>query len=143
MAYVLEKITKVDQEKIIKDAECDPKKRSALIYARDHHEFAASWAVDREHDGYFLLAPVTVREESWDRPYYIFVRNRLWRANSKASIGNQFYLDEEVLPPPDVLLEVQQEIRTAFAIYGRWGDGPLNEFGKPEFAVIPEFEERA
>lgn len=143
MTYVLETISKEDQEKIIKDAASDPKKRSSLIYARDHHEFPTSWAVDREHDSYLMLAPVMVREDSWDRPYYIFAKGGMWQIKSKASVGNQIYFDEMTLPPSPALLDVQQEIRAAFAVYGRWGDGPLNEFGKPEFALSPEFTERA
>ena len=139
MTYVLEKITPEDQEKIIKDAVCDPKKQERLTYAMAHQEFTQSWVIDRERNCYLLRMPSTMREEDWDTPYFIFVDGCMYRINREGQAGHRVYFDEAVLPTASSLTKLQDEIRAAFAVYGCWGDGPLNDRGVPVWAIDPQF----
>ena len=138
MTYVLEKITPEDQKKIIKDAEFNPNKQERLIYAVKHQEFTESWAIDRERNCYLLKMPSSTREEDWDTPYFIFVKGNMYRVNREGQAGNNVYFDEELLIAEPLFTELQEEIRAAFAIYGCWGDGPLNERGIPVWDISPK-----
>lgn len=126
MTYLLKKITLKDQEKIIEDASTNSREQQRLAFAMKRQEFTDSWAIDRDRNYYLLLMPCAMREEQWDTPYLVFVKGEMYRINRKGQAGHQFYFDEEVLPATPLLAELQEEIRTAFAVYGCWGEGPLN-----------------
>lgn len=138
MPYLLENITLQDQEKIINDAIRDELKHGSLMRAREWGKFANTWAVDRGRDCYFLLAPILVREEAMDRPYYAYIDGQMYKIK-RVGWTQQVYFDEQNLPSGPRLLEIQEEVRNAFAVYGEWGQGPMNQIGKPQFALNPEF----
>ena len=46
-------------------------------------------------------------------------------------------------PNSELLSFAEEEVTKAFQVYGRFGNGVLNEFGKPEFKVDPEFKGKA
>jgi hypothetical protein len=142
MTYLLEKISLQDQGKIISDASNDPPKQRELTYARDHRDFAETWAFDRERNFYLFMAPTTTRPESIDRPYLMFFQGAFYRINTEGAAGHLVYFDEDPPPPESLVAELQEEVRAAFAIYGRYGSGPLNKRGVPVYAIVAEFKER-
>lgn len=143
MAYVLEKISEADQEKILTDANCDQDKLNKLNRNRHFKDSCRTWAVDRERNYYMFSAPITTREQTTDRPYYIYFKNVFYEICTEGWFGNRVYFDENSRPSSESFSELEKEVKTAFAVYGRYGDGPLNERGDPEFAITPEFKERA
>lgn len=139
MTYVLEKIAPEDRERIIEDAGCDPAKKRDLVHAsRYPRDFPKTWAVDRERSAYLYFAPVLVRPESMGTSLYFFFEGILYEIRVETPFGNEVSI---VAPPQGPQShKVQEELVSAFAVFGRYSTGPLNEFGHPEFAFVPEFK---
>jgi hypothetical protein len=139
MAYILEKITLEDREKIIKDAACDEVKQHNLSYAKNHNDFPETWTINRECNYYLFLAPIITRPEIMKCPLYFYFKKNLYEIYFESAFGNKIgFLD---VPAPELLKEFQKELVVAFAVFGRGGHGALNEFGNPEFSIVPEFGE--
>lgn len=83
MAYVLEKMTLEDKNKIFTDLELDPKKKQ-LVIAYKLFEFfdRVNWAVDRKSNSYIILAPISL-EHPLDHKFYFFIRKIGMRSGSK------------------------------------------------------------
>lgn len=137
MAYVLEPITPADIDKMISDTAGTPRTQGDLIIAKTYRGFPETWAIDRNRNYYFLGKPMPSLEQLFDRPYCIFARGQMYTIRVEGR-GNRVYFDGENLPPAHLLAEVQDEIKAAFIVYGRWGTGPT-EGGRPVHAVLPEF----
>ena len=132
MAYILEKITHADREKILADA--DSIKRSHLHmrggYFEDGIDFF--WAIDRERDMYLLGAP-TVESRSSYAYFYFHINSVMYRLRVKKSKDEAVQLDE--LPPQSLFNQFKNEVMSAFAVHGLCG---LPD-GEPPF--LPFFEE--
>jgi hypothetical protein len=135
MTYVLEKITLEDQEKIIKDAACDARKRLALNFDKQRKIFREFWAIDRERDYYLLRAPLEERPESSTRGFYMFFDGVIYDVYLENMFDNKTSFKPNVKPSPQLLAE----ITAAFTVLGRFSCGPLDKHGNPEYAVVPEF----
>lgn len=86
MAYVLEEITAEDIEKIINDAPSNPRRQGHLLTAKKYSAFPDTWAIDRERNCYLLWKPMQRREESFDRPYYIFALGRTYQIRTEGGV---------------------------------------------------------
>jgi hypothetical protein len=139
MPYVLEAITPSDQEKIILDAATDMIKKRKLIHAKENGEFTRTWATDRDRGFYLLKVPSLFPDEMTDVPYYVFIHERMYRVN-RIGTTHRVYFDEEISDPSTRLLEIQDEVRAAAAVYGIWGFGPMQEIGKQEYPLQLEFD---
>ena len=133
MAYTLESITQPDQEKIVKDSACDPRKQTRLEYALRSRTFPRVWAVDRERDCYLIMRPVVTREDGLD--YYAFIDGYMYGINKVDLYGHDVYFDEKNLPSKEALYAAQQEITSAFEIFGALGTGPTDEPLYPNFTT--------
>jgi hypothetical protein len=138
MAYVLEKITPEDQERIIAEAVDDPPTQKHLVYARSCGAFARTWAIDRERGYYLLLAPRLMREDSWENPFYIRLKDRMYRVESQGQVGYRMRFSEKCFPVT-LLQEMLDEIKAALAVHGAWGEGPFNDRNEPQHEVNPKF----
>lgn len=139
MAYALEAISMEDQQKILKDAECDPiKKRNLTYFATTSGDFPKKWVIDRERDYYMFISPWMVRpEDSSMHSRYFFFDGFMYEFLAPTFWGDEIkFID---IPPESQFSRYQEEITLAFAVSGRGSGGPLNEFGDPEFAFVPVF----
>jgi hypothetical protein len=126
--YTLEKITEEVQDRIIKDAVDDPPRQSSLIAAKRNRVFDGNWAIDHERNCYLLWDFSRALEEMEDAPYLAFVRGVMYRVRMDGSFRRKIYFHKKKAPAdPGLLREVQGEIRSAFKIYGRHGDGPKKD----------------
>ncbi|KJV05286.1 hypothetical protein [Methylocucumis oryzae] len=89
MAYVLETITSEDQEKILKDAECDEEKHGLLRYAKDHVDFPETWAIDYQRNYYMLIAPVIVRPDEPGGAIFFYFKGFLFEICIESPFGNK------------------------------------------------------
>ncbi|WP_426210240.1 hypothetical protein [Massilia sp. TWP1-3-3] len=142
MAYHLEPITKADHEKIFQDAEAFPRKKSWMTAAVAASAFPKNWAVDRERNCYLLCMPIMVRTDSMEEGYIAFVERHMHQVKLPNVFGQTVYIDEVPLPSGEALAALHQEISAGFAVLGKFGDGPKNEFGMDEFAIVPVFVQK-
>ena len=121
MTYVLETITPEDQEKILRDAECDERKKKILIrrgyFNKD--EPPRDWVIERDKNSYLFWAPRPPMDQSY---YYYFYFNNFLYALRINSISNciVYFDDKPFFPPPD-LAEFKQAIIDAFSVFGVGG----------------------
>lgn len=138
MAYVLEKITLEDLQKIISDA--DPEKQSTFLYAQREEQKALTsyrylpthWAIDRERNCYVLIAPLGAEMAcscSYGQPYYLFSYGHMYRFRRSGICGFQFHFDERITPPEEELSRAQQEFDLAMRCHGTHGDNSLPYHG--------------
>jgi hypothetical protein len=118
MTYVLEEITLADQEKILKDAECDERKKRLLI-RRDYFnkdEPPREWAVNRDKNSYLFWAPRPPMDQN--SYYYFYFNNFLYALHFKSQVDCVVYFDDTPFPTPPRLTEFKQAIVNAFSAYG-------------------------
>jgi hypothetical protein len=142
MAYALANITQEDREKIKRDASSSPDKLRWLNAAEQLDAFPLTWALDLERDCYLMPMPIESRGDTNDVPYLMHVEGQLYKIERVGAYADLMHFDEDSLPSVDKLRAVEGEVTAAFAVYGCWGDGPLNERGQLEFAVVPEFTKK-
>lgn len=139
MTYVLADITEADHEKIKLDASYSREKLRWLNAAVKLEAFPRTWALDRERNCYLMIMPTESRGESVEFSYLMFVEGRFFKVDRLGAYGGEMCFDEDALPSEVVMDNVKAEVAAAFAVYGAWGEGPLNKRGKIEFDVVPEF----
>lgn len=138
MTYVLETITQQDQEKIIKDAECDPLKNRDFVYAtRNPRDFPQNWVIDRERNFYMCFRPVLMRPETMGDSLYFYFKEYLYEIRIRSPFSNEVEFVD--IPPPFLLNEFQREIVAAFTVFGRSGGGAIDCLGNPD-TISPEFK---
>ena len=77
MAYFLETISSEDEEKILKDAECDENKKNVLVRRRFFEDKGChKWAIDRDKNSYLFSAPKPPKYS--DSFYYFYFRGFLY-----------------------------------------------------------------
>ncbi len=117
MAYVLETITPEDQGKILKDAECDERKKKALIrrgyFNKD--EPPRDWAIDRIQNSYLFWAPRPPMNP--DYHCYFYFNDFLYALRFKSKVDCVVYFDDAKLPNLSLLPSIKQEIANAFLAY--------------------------
>ena len=138
MTYMLERITPEDQSRIITDAADDPRTQKHLAYARSCDAFAKTWAIDRERGCYLLFAPRLMPEDSSTNPFYIRVKEKMYRIESEGQIGYRMRFSEKRFPIA-LLHELLDEIKAALSVFGAWGEGPFNDRNQPQYEVNPQF----
>lgn len=139
MGYVLEKISDADLKKIYSDAACNPSKQRLLKIRRFLDEpTGLTWAVDRERDIYLLHGP-NPRPEPTFGGYYIFhfSKNMLW-LRVKGITDQTIYVEDGQSFAKYLTRDLQEEIKAAFSVYGRTGEGPAGDF-----RFSPIFEKKA
>jgi hypothetical protein len=137
--YVLEKISIEDKKKIIANAGEQNDTFNLLVSADRENVFPESWAIDRDSGHYLFSAPIMVRSDSLDRPYFFNFNGKLVCFSSEGQDGVWFKFNSDLTTENRSL--IIEEIESAFAVYGRWGSGPLNKRGKPTFFVVPKFRD--
>lgn len=137
MAYVLEKISEEDKKKILVDANGDQRKRNRLVRTDHLDGPGMMWAVNRENDMYMFWIPV-MREESGQFHYYFYFKNALYEIYLEDLFENLVHFVGNSVPVEPALSELQAEIKAAFSVYGRFGQGVNHSID----VVIPEFKAR-
>lgn len=114
MAYVLEAIKPIDQEKIVSDA--DEMKRSHLQMRGGHfnEEVQLVWAIDRERDMYLLGAP-TFESRSPYAYFYFHFNSVLYGFRINKSRQEIVQFDD--MPHTSILAQFQKELTEAFAVH--------------------------
>ena len=142
MAYVLANITQANREKIKGDAAMSAANLYWLCTAEERDLFPTTWAFDVERNSYLMRMPRLSRGETNDFLYLIFVSGNFYTIEKEGAYGGEMHFDDRSIPKADVLKNVEDEVTAAFAVYGCWGNGPLNERGQIEFDVVPEFTKK-
>ncbi|WP_157883311.1 hypothetical protein [Pseudomonas sp. ATCC 13867] len=143
MSFVLERITSVEQVRVINDAERASLDYDTLVYAKNHQLFADAWAVDKEKDCYLLRAPRVMREDGENRTYYFYFKGELYKFYLVGWFGGEVRFNDSSISLSSLPSGFKGAVTAAFAVYGESGSGPLNQFGNPEFAISPIFKEGA
>lgn len=130
MAYVVEKITPEDQQKILRDAACDPEKMKTLSNGfRDG--FVHGWIVDRERDCYMIGKPRFVRMDAEDFRRYFFFKGCMYEISQLSFFGYDVAIID--MPPESQLEEFKQEVTAACMATGPDSAfTPIFKFGKGE-----------
>lgn len=117
MAYVLEKITPADQEKILKDAECDANKKNLLTRSRLFRDSVGNeWAVDRDKNSYLLWVPPPPRSQA--HCYYFYFHDFLYALRFDSYVDCVIHFDDARLPDQSLLPEFKKAIIDAFSVRG-------------------------
>lgn len=117
MTYVVEKITPEDQEKILRDAACDPEKFKRLtIGFRDSDPKVTHWIIERKRDYYMLTKPCSVRREAGDLRRYFFFKGGMYEISQLQFFGPEIAIID--LPPESQLEEFKQEVTAAYMATG-------------------------
>lgn len=123
MAYVVEKITPEDQEKILSDAACDPEKLKILTYAFGIGDSVLrNWVVDRAKNYYTLVEPKFARPESTRISKYFYFSGRFYE------FQEAFYGDEILIinaPPESLLGEFREELALAYIVGNPRSTSPI------------------
>jgi hypothetical protein len=143
MTYVLEQLTHADQEKIILDATGNVQAKGSLVSAIKRQDLVKKWAINRDSGHYLLRAPATIKQDTDDRNYYFYFHGWLYMCGIVGWFGSEAFVEDYAKPLGSLRSEFELDIKAALATYGVFGDGPLNEFGKPEFAITPVFKNGA
>jgi hypothetical protein len=136
MTYILEEIQEADRNNILKDAVNDERKLKTLNWGAKNFDFPKVRAINRKNGFYLTLAPILLPEEVRERPYYFFANGKIYEIRSKGLVGMQAYFAGEI---PES--EIQNEIKDAFSIFGRWGTGAFDSYGHQTNTFIPEFKD--
>ncbi|WP_250656913.1 hypothetical protein [Alkalimarinus coralli] len=139
MTYVLEPISLEDQNKIIDDAISDPEKLSLLSFLRKEGQFSKNWAINKKVGNYLFLVPEIVRTDTMYSRFFVLIDGSWFEVYVDSLFGNKAAIKGGANLVAELRGEIEEELMQAFVVYGRFGKGPLNEFGKPEFEIIPEF----
>lgn len=95
MAYVVDKLTPADCERILADA--DERKRRRLNLRGEFVEDSVgmNWTVDRERNFYLLPAP---RRDirSMEAHFYMFLHGRMYELRVKGLSGPEVIIEDEV-----------------------------------------------
>jgi hypothetical protein len=118
MAYVLEKMTQADQEKILKDAECDESKKQLLIKRKIFTRYSAGneWAIDRDINSYLFWVHPPPRSEY--RYYYFYFNDFLYALRFYSIADCLIHFDDSRLPDQSLLPEFKEAITEALSVYG-------------------------
>lgn len=118
MAYVLETITQEDQEKILKDVECDGGKRRALLARNGYFDCnpGLKWVIDRERDSYLFWSPRPPMTQNYH--YYFFFEKTTYAIHIKSPAVGKVYFDDEMPSDPLLLSALNRAISEAFDAYG-------------------------
>ena len=141
MPFELREITEEDTNKIIADSARDFLKHSRLLFAKNEGQFPQTWAIDRDQDSYLFAMPVRTHAERANKPYFAYMNGVMYQINCRSAIYWQVYFDKPTSLPPPILLQLQNAVRSAFLVYGRYGWGPRNKGGFPEREMNVEFLE--
>lgn len=133
MNYVMEEISKPDQDKIFSDLANDDRKTRWLQMRGGYFNDGVprKWVIDRENDTYLFSAPpVSMSEEN---KYYFFFKKVMHVLHIKTRDPQTIYFAEHVNMKPAKLEELKSAIKAAFAEYGVYAGGrshyPPNKFG--------------
>lgn len=139
MVYVLEKISESDMDLIISHVDGDKYRHTKFRFteAKKDGTFTKNWSVDRERNAYFLKIPNVMREDPLS--YCIFFQGYLYQIDEDEFVGHGFRFAGHLDINSVQLEDLKQEIKLAFACYGKFGTGTLNSSGKPTLVVNPKF----
>lgn len=126
MTYVLCKLSKEDKEKLLGDLRNDPRKQKLLTnrrYLDDDNEL--TWAIDRGRDMYLMSAPSPLPEPRINGYYFFHHDDKVITIKICGLLGQVISFEDKIEMPSDVLMDdLKSEIKSAFAVYGRCGEGP-------------------
>jgi hypothetical protein len=127
MAYVLEEITPADQEKILKDAECDEMKKAPLVTLNYFEYGRPIWVIDRERDSYLFWGPKPAKV-NYAR-YYFFFNKFLYVLRVKRG-ENVIHFEDMPILESFLLHDLKQAIKEAFSVY------PFADFKKTDDHLV-------
>lgn len=118
MAYVLETITQEDQEKIIKDVECDERKRRALLARNGYFNCnpGLKWVIDRGRDSYLFWSPRPPMTQHYH--YYFYFEKKTYAIHIESPVVGKVYFDDESPADPSLLSALKRAIGEAFDAHG-------------------------
>lgn len=139
MAYILETISPEDQQKILKDAECNERNRGLLMMRGGHfaNNPELTWAINREDGSYLFWAPPALSSPSQSR-YYFYFEGASYLLHRDA-ITSVIRFDSSSPQPHDQLETLKLRLNAAFTVYRRFGQGSDRE---PPFNALFEEESK-
>lgn len=139
MAYVLEKITSENVEKILADLESDQaKKRRAIGDGLFAGSGVLNWAVERESNSYIFHAPTT-REQAINPRFYFFYQNEWYELWVNDLFGNVIHFDSPEPTSEATRQKFRSQLKDALLVFGRYGTGST-DFSD---SIVAEFKEGA
>lgn len=139
MAYVLEKITPENIEKILLDLESDQAKKKRVIgdgiltRTRD-----VNWAVNRECNSYIFHAPTT-REQAINPRFYFFYQNAWYEIWVNDLFGNVLHFESPEPTSEAERHEFRRQLKDALFIFGRYATGSTDSSD----SIVAEFKDEA
>jgi hypothetical protein len=136
--FILRAIVPDDRVDIIRLAADDADVERTLLAAAKHGVFPESWANDRASGCFLMTWPQLARPDGLERGFVLFAEQRFY-VFSIDGRGDRVAFAKNSGPSPSSVDAVQRAIVEAFAVYGRHGQGPIDESGLPDWAVHPTF----
>lgn len=137
MAYVLEKITAVDKEKILIDIQSDQEKKLRVVADKTFSNGDSHWAVDRENNSYIFLAP-TIREQAIDPRFFFFYKATWYELYVKAMFENLVHFESPEPTADDERSDFRRQLKAALFAIGRYSKGSFDRLN----SVVAEFKDR-
>jgi len=143
MTYKLEQASILDREKILQDAESYSDIKFRLVGQRYLEKERFMWAANNARDAYLFWAPASiVRAGIYPFYYLFFYRGSWYEIHTQYMGGSELVFDEETPSPRGAeLSELKNEIIAAFAAFGRFGDGGVNDSGQLLMPLNATFKE--
>jgi len=123
---VIEKVTPEIQEKILKDASYD-KKNTNMLLARGGYfnsSIELTWAINKEKNYYFLLAPALPQAIS--KRYFFYFKKNMYILVIASEITNENFFSTgyfKDVVDRKLISELESEVRKAYLVYGPSGKG--------------------
>ncbi|WP_434778358.1 hypothetical protein [Neisseria sp. Ec49-e6-T10] len=118
MVFVEEELTKEDQQKILRDVQCDEKKYALLKKNLEYYtrpNFAHYWVIDHQSGFYLIYVSKNAHYSESDKYFYFYFYNKTYEVLAKRGFIDILYLKD--LPEPTILDEFKENLRKAFAVY--------------------------
>lgn len=136
--FILQAIAPDDRADIISLAAFDVEVERTLRAAARDDVFPESRAIDPASGRFLMTWPEIVRPEGLERGFALFAEHRFFVFSIDGRLDNVAFAENSV-PSASSADAVRRAIVEAFAVHGRYGQGPLDENGLPDWAVHPTF----
>jgi hypothetical protein len=138
-SFILQAIAGEDRADIVRLAACDAEVERTLRAAARDDIFPASRAIDPASGCFLMTWPELLRPEGLERGFALFAEQRFFVFSIDGRLDSVTFAKGRD-PSPSSADAVRRAIVAAFAIHGRYGQGPLDETGLPDWAVHPTFD---
>jgi len=141
MSYELKKLLPEDQSRIISASKIKRSMEVAFSILNRDGGFPEYWAISSHDNSFLVLLPSVTRPEGMEIHYAFFSGKKMYEL-----VGTQsylYYMDIEILDiegSSEDMKMVRTAISNAFNVYGRWGEGPNDKNGLPQYKVEARFK---